>query len=59
IHMRRSICVIYSPQETDGLHRTLYLALIKASKKLTTPIQQNWGQALNQFAVYFGNRALL
>ena len=38
----------------DAILKILYLAIRNASKKWTMPIQ-NWGQALNQFAIEFGN----
>lgn len=39
----------------DAIYKVLYLALNNVSKKWTMPIR-NWGAALNQFAIYFGNR---
>jgi transposase-like protein len=38
----------------DAILKILYLAIRNASKKWTMPIR-NWGQALNQFAIEFGN----
>ena len=38
----------------DAIFKLLYLAIRNASKKWTMPIP-NWGQALNQFAIEFGN----
>jgi transposase-like protein len=38
----------------DAIFKILYLAVRNASKKWTMPIQQ-WGMALNQFALLFGN----
>lgn len=42
----------------DAILKILYLALTNASKKWTMPIR-NWGAALNQFAIYFGDRVPL
>jgi len=39
----------------DAIYKILYLALNNVSKKWTMPIK-NWGVALNQFAIYFGDR---
>ena len=39
----------------DAILKIIYLALTNASKKWTMPIRE-WGAALNQFAVYFGDR---
>lgn len=39
----------------DAIFKIMYLALTNASKKWTMPIRE-WGAALNQFAVYFGDR---
>lgn len=39
----------------DAIIKIMYLALTNASKKWTMPIK-DWGAAVNQFAVYFGNR---
>ena len=38
----------------DAIFKVLYLAIRNASKKWTMPIKQ-WGMALNQFAIKFGN----
>ena len=38
----------------DAIFKILYLAIRNASKKWTMPIKQ-WGMALNQFAILFGN----
>jgi transposase-like protein len=38
----------------DAICKILYLAIRNASKKWTMPIR-DWGQALNQFAIEFGN----
>jgi len=38
----------------DAILKILYLAIRNASKKWTMPIK-DWGQALNQFAIEFGN----
>ncbi len=38
----------------DAIFKILYLAIRNASEKWTMPIR-NWGQALNQFAIEFGN----
>ena len=38
----------------DAILKLLYLAIRNASQKWTMPIK-NWGQALNQFAIEFGN----
>ena len=42
----------------EAIFKVLYLALTKAEKKWTMPIR-DWGSALNQFAVYFGERVPL
>lgn len=42
----------------DAILKIMYLALTNASKKWTMPIR-NWGAALNQFAIYFGDRVPL
>lgn len=42
----------------DAIFKVMYLALTKAEKKWTMPIR-DWGAALNQFAVYFGDRVPL
>lgn len=39
----------------DSIYKVLYLALNNVSKKWTMPIR-NWAVALNQFAIYFGDR---
>jgi transposase-like protein len=40
----------------DGaIYKIMYLALRNAAKKWTLPIK-DWGTALNQFAVFFGER---
>lgn len=39
----------------DSIYKVLYLALTQASKKWTMPIRE-WGVALNQFAIHFGER---
>ncbi|GHV21987.1 hypothetical protein FACS189494_08140 [Spirochaetia bacterium] len=38
----------------DAIYKIMYLALRNASKKWTMPIR-DWGMALNQFAILFGN----
>jgi transposase-like protein len=38
----------------EAVFKILYLAIRNASEKWTMPIQQ-WGMALNQFAILFGN----
>jgi len=38
----------------DAIFKIMYLAIRSASKKWTMPIR-DWGQALNQFAIEFGN----
>lgn len=42
----------------EAVMKLLYLALTNASKKWTMPIR-DWGAALNQFAIYFGERVPL
>lgn len=42
----------------DAILKIIYLALTNAFKKWTMPIHE-WGTALNQFAVYFGDRVHL
>lgn len=39
----------------DAIYKVLYLALTYASKKWTMPIR-DWGSAINQFAIHFGER---
>ena len=39
--------------DDEAIIKIMYLALKKAAKKWTMPIQ-NWGQALHQFAILFG-----
>jgi len=39
----------------DSIYKVLYLALMNASEKWTMPIR-NWGLAINQFAIHFGER---
>jgi transposase-like protein len=39
----------------DSIYKVLYLAISNVSKKWTRPIK-DWGAALNQFAIYFGDR---
>jgi len=38
----------------DAIFKILYLAIRNASQKWTMPIKE-WGRALNQFAIEFGN----
>jgi putative transposase len=42
----------------EAIIKIMFLALTNASKKWTMPIR-DWGSALNQFAVYFGDRVPL
>ncbi len=42
----------------EAIFKVLYLALTRAEKKWTMPIR-DWGAAMNQFAVYFGDRVPL
>lgn len=42
----------------NAIIKIMFLALTNASKKWTMPIK-DWGTALNQFAVYFGDRVPL
>jgi transposase-like protein len=43
------------PFSADGaIFKILYLAVRNASKKRAMPVR-DWGQALNQFAIEFGN----
>ena len=42
----------------DAIYKVLYLALTRASKKWSMPIR-DWGAALNQFAIVFGDRVSL
>jgi transposase-like protein len=39
----------------DAIFKIMYLAIRNASEKWTMPIR-DWGMALNQFAIYFGER---
>ena len=43
---------------TDAVTKLLYLALNKISKKWTMPIR-DWGAAMNQFAIIYGDRVPL
>ncbi len=57
--VNRSLCKITKnrgvfPNE-ESLLKLYYLALERAAKKWTMPIH-NWGQALNRFAIEFGDR---
>jgi len=40
---------------TDAVMKLLYLALNKIGKKWTMPIR-DWGAAMNQFAIIYGDR---
>ncbi len=42
----------------EAIYKILYLALTRAEKKWTMPIRE-WGAAMNQFAVFFGDRVPL
>jgi transposase-like protein len=42
----------------EAVFKLLYLALRNIAKKWTMPIQ-NWGLAMNQFAILFGDRVPL
>jgi putative transposase len=42
----------------ESIFKILYLALTRAEKKWTMPIRE-WGAAMNQFAVFFGDRVPL
>jgi transposase-like protein len=42
----------------EAIYKIMYLALRNAAKKWTMPIK-DWGAALNQFAVFFGERVPL
>ncbi len=44
--------------DDDSIFKIMYLAINKASRKWTMPIK-NWGQVLNQFAIFFGDRVPL
>jgi transposase-like protein len=39
----------------DAIYKIMYLALRNAAKKRTMPVK-NWGTALGQFALFFGDR---
>ena len=39
----------------EAIYKILYLALTRAEKKWTMPIRE-WGAAMNQFVVFFGDR---
>lgn len=39
----------------DSIYKVLYLAISNVSKKWKRPLK-DWGAALNQFAIYFGDR---
>jgi len=42
----------------DSIYKIMYLAIDKISRKWTMPIR-NWGLALNQFSIMFGERVKL
>ena len=42
--------------DDDSVYKIMYLAIGKASQKWTQPIR-NWGLAINQFSIVFGDRA--
>ena len=44
--------------DDDSIYKIMYLAIGKASQKWTQPIR-NWGLALNQFSIVFGDRVKL
>lgn len=44
--------------DDDSIYKIMYLAVDKASRKWTQPIR-NWGLALNQFSIVFGDRVKL
>lgn len=44
--------------DDDSIYKIMYLAIDKASRKWTQPIR-NWGLALNQFSIVFGDRVKL
>lgn len=44
--------------DDDSIYKIMYLAIGKASLKWTQPIR-NWGLALNQFSIVFGDRVKL
>ena len=44
--------------DEDSIYKIMYLAINKASQKWTMPIR-NWGLALNQFSILFGDRVKL
>ena len=44
--------------DDDSIYKIMYLAIDKASQKWTQPIR-NWGLALNQFSIVFGDRVKL
>jgi len=45
-------------QTDESIYKVLYLAVTKSEKKWTMPTR-DWGAAMNQFAVYFGERVPL
>ena len=44
--------------DDDSIYKIMYLAIGKVSQKWTQPIR-NWGLALNQFSIVFGDRVKL
>ena len=44
--------------DDDSVYKIMYLAIGKASQKWTQPIR-NWGLAINQFSIVFGDRVKL
>jgi putative transposase len=53
--IRRVIKTKGSFPNDEAVYKIVYLALQRAQKKWTMPIQ-NWGQALSQFFILFGSR---
>lgn len=47
--------ILWSDAFTESLFKLYYLALERAVKKWTKPIH-NWSEALNRFAIEFGDR---
>ena len=44
--------------DDDSVYKIVYLAIGKASQKWTQPIR-NWGLAIKQFSIVFGDRVKL
>ncbi len=53
--LRKSIKTRGQFSTEEAVMKVLYLTIQRSSKKWTAPIR-NWTQAMNQFAIKFGDR---